>query len=595
MKVSFDSRPGEDVMFVVADPGWITGQSYLISASLATRTTGIIVEGTPVFPNAGRFASIIERHKVTIFKSGVTFLKGVMSNPQNKIDVEQYDMRTLRVATFCAEPVSPAVQQFGMELMCSQYINSYWATEHGGIVWTHFYGNEDYPLRADAHTFPLPWIFGDVWVEDGVDAEGRTIPRPAAYGERGEIVITRPYPYLARTIWGDAENLGKPGWKGDAERYINTYWSKWSGTWTYTQGDFAMKYEDGSFTLHGRSDDVINVSGHRLGTEEIEGAILRDRQINPDSPVGNVIVVGAPHREKGLTPVAFILTAPGRRLTTEDRRRLGEMVRQEKGAVAVPSDFIELSQFPETRSGKYVRRLLSNLLLGESPDDTSALKNPEALKEIKAKIDSWRTRSQIEESQQLFEIFRYFRIQYNDVRPGEKIAVVTITNPPVNALNERALDELNTIVDHLARRQDVRVVIFTGQGTASFVAGADIKQFLEEMHTVEEALPLPKKAHLAFRKIEGMDKPVIAAVNGVALGGGDELQIATHYRAAEPTARFGQPEIALNLMPGYGGTQRLPRLLEDRGGEEGLLKALQIVLNGRQVEVDEGAGYRPHR
>ncbi|MFQ6019165.1 MAG: AMP-binding protein, partial [Dehalococcoidia bacterium] len=269
MKVSFDSRPGEDVMYVIADPGWITGQSYLISASLATRTTGIISEGTPVFPSAGRFASIIERHKVTIFKAGVTFLKSVMSNPQNKADVEQYNMGSLRVATFCAEPVSPAVQQFGMELMCPQYINSYWATEHGGIVWTHFYGNDDFPLRPDAHTYPLPWIFGDVWLEDGTDAEGRSIPRPAAFGEKGEIIISRPYPYLARCIWGDAENLDRPGWKGDAQRYSETYWGKWAGAWAYTQGDFAIKYEDGSFTLHGRSDDVINVSGHRMGTEEI--------------------------------------------------------------------------------------------------------------------------------------------------------------------------------------------------------------------------------------------------------------------------------------------------------------------------------------
>ncbi|MFQ6020317.1 MAG: enoyl-CoA hydratase-related protein, partial [Dehalococcoidia bacterium] len=410
--------------------------------------------------------------------------------------------------------------------------------------------------------------------------------------EKGEIVVTAPYPYLARTIWGDGENVGKPGWKGDFERFAAVYYGRFresSGepAWAYLQGDFARRHADGGFSLHGRSDDVINVSGHRMGTEEIEGAVLRDRQINPDSPVGNVIVVGAPHREKGLTPVAFVQTAPGRRLTTEDRRRLAELVRQEKGAVAVPSDFIEVSQFPETRSGKYMRRYLSSLFLDEPLGDTTTLKNPESLTEIQAKIESWRTRARIEETQQLFEVFRYFRIQYNDVRPGERVAVVTVTNPPVNALNERALDELNTIVDHLARRQEVRAVIFTGRGTASFVAGADIKQFLEEMHSVDQALPLPKKAHFAFEKIERMDKPVIAAVNGVALGGGNEFQIAAHYRVAEPTARFGQPEIALNLIPGYGGTQRLPRLLASRRGEEGFLRALEIILNGRHVEAEE--------
>ncbi len=391
MPVSFDARPG-DVMYVIADPGWITGQSYMISAALTTRTTSIVTEGSPVYPNAGRYASIIERYKVNIFKAGVTFLKTVMSSPQNVADVQQYDMHTLRVCTFCSEPTSPSVQQFGMDLMCPQYINSYWATEHGGIVWTHFYGNADFPLRADAHAYPLPWIFGDVWIptDEGTDADAGQHYRSADLEELGEIVITRPYPYLARTLWGNAEHLGQPGWKGDGERYASTYWNRWADTWAYTQGDFAQKYADGSFSLHGRSDDVINVSGHRIGTEEIEGAILRDKQLNPASPVGNVIVVGAPHRQKGLTPLAFVLTVAGRHLTREDERRLANLVRQEKGAVAVPSDFIEVAAFPETRSGKYMRRFLRNLIVGEPLGDTTTLRNPESLVEIERKIEQWR-------------------------------------------------------------------------------------------------------------------------------------------------------------------------------------------------------------
>jgi acrylyl-CoA reductase (NADPH)/3-hydroxypropionyl-CoA dehydratase/3-hydroxypropionyl-CoA synthetase len=140
MSVSFDAAPG-DVLFVVADPGWITGQSYLIAGALLTRVTTVIAEGSPVFPHAGRFASIIERYKVNIFKAGVTFLKSVMQDPENLSDIKPYDMSSLKVATFCAEPVSPAVQAFAMEHVVPWYINSYWATEHGGIVWTHFYGN----------------------------------------------------------------------------------------------------------------------------------------------------------------------------------------------------------------------------------------------------------------------------------------------------------------------------------------------------------------------------------------------------------------------------------------------------------------------
>ena len=603
MRVAFDATAG-DVMYVVADPGWITGQSYMISAALTTRVTSVFTEGAPVFPHAGRFASIIERHKVSIFKAGVTFLKGIMQDAQNAEDVKRYDLSTLRVCTFCAEPTSPSVQQFGMDLLAPWYINSYWATEHGGIAWTHFYGNSDYPLRADAHTYPLPWVVGDVWSELTPDdqnpeaplalfrrADGTGAPfRRAALKEKGEIVISAPYPYLARTVWGDSDNFRVEGgkvsaaWKGDIGRWTSTYWSRWKGVWAYTQGDFAMRYMDGSFSLHGRSDDVINVSGHRMGTEEIEGAILRHRQLDPDSPVGNVIVVGAPHREKGLTPLAFVKPSAGRTLTQDDKRRLTELVRFEKGAVAVPSDFIEVTQFPETRSGKYVRRMVRALVEGSDVGDMSTLRNPESIAELTAAIDEWQRRQKLSEEQQLFERYRYFRVQYNTLARGATVATVYVTNPPVNALNERALDELNIVVDHLARRDDVKAVIFTGDGTSSFVAGADIRQFLDEIHTLDQARVLPNNAQLAFRLIEQMNKPCIAAIQGVALGGGMEFALACHYRIAEPYSQFGQPEIRLRLLPGYGGTQRLPRLLSDRRGADGLRDAMELLLSGRNVD-----------
>ncbi len=610
MPVAFDAAPG-DVMYVVADPGWITGQSYLIAASLLTRVTTVITEGSPVFPHAGRFASIIERHKVNIFKAGVTFLKSVMQDPENLSDVKTYDMSSLQVATFCAEPTSPAVQAFAMEIVTPWYINSYWATEHGGIAWTHFYGNKDFPLRPDAHTYPLPWVLGDVWVEDAeqtnpdgsafqmsraADAGGAPW-RQADAGEKGEIVITLPYPYLARTIWGDTENFSvesdgaiariNPEWKGDFERYAETYWRRWRGAWAYTQGDFAIKHEDGSFSLHGRSDDVINVSGHRIGTEEIEGAILRDKTLDPQSPVGNVLVVGAPHREKGVTPIAFVTPAGGKKLTQEDRRRLTDLVRTEKGAVAAPSDFLEVSEFPETRSGKYMRRMVRAIVEDGDVGDVTTLRNPESLNELRQVVDAWQRKQQLSEDQPLFERYRYFLIQYNDLAPGKRVATVTVTNPPVNALNERAIDELVIVVEHLSRKDDVAAVVFTGSGNASFVAGADIRQMLEEVNTVSEAMVLPNNAQLAFRKIETMGKPCIAAIQGVALGGGMEFALACHYRIAEPMARFGQPEINLRLLPGYGGTQRLPRLLAEKSGQEGLRDALDLILGGRAIGADE--------
>jgi acrylyl-CoA reductase (NADPH)/3-hydroxypropionyl-CoA dehydratase/3-hydroxypropionyl-CoA synthetase len=268
-------------------------------------------------------------------------------------------------------------------------------------------------------------------------------------------------------------------------------------------------------------------------------------------------------------------------------KRLTELVRQEKGALAVPGDWIEVSQFPETRSGKYMRRFLGKMFVDEPLGDTTTLRNPESLNEIQQKTDLWKRKAKTGEEQKMFESYRFFLIQYVPVTNERLIAGITMTNPPVNALNERALDEFNTILEHLSRREDVGIVVFTGQGTNSFVAGADVKQFLEEMHEVEDVLPIAKKAHRAFERIENLGKPFIVAVNGVALGGGNELQMAAHYRVAEPFAEFGQPEINLHLIPGYGGTQRLPRLLEEFAGETGVQKALEIILSGRKIDALE--------
>jgi len=324
-----------------------------------------------------------------------------------------------------------------------------------------------------------------------------------------------------------------------------------------------------------------------MGTEEIEGAILRDRQLTPDTPVGNCCVVGAPHREKGLTPLAFIVPVQGCKLTSNDRKRLDDLVRNEKGAVSVPEDYLEVSALPETRSGKYMRRLLTALVLGEPLGDTSTLRNPECLPELKKKVQKWLKYQQSAAEQELIERFRYFRVEYHPVKvPGSTdkttLAVVWVTNPPVNALNERALDELNTVVNHLNHRADVKAIVFTGAGNKSFVAGADIVQMHDEIHTVEDAITLPHNAQLAFNKIEKMHKPCVAAINGVALGGGLEFTLVCHYRVADVFAEFGTPEINLKMLPGYGGTQRLPRLLAKSGN---LSKAVEIVLGGRSIDA----------
>jgi acrylyl-CoA reductase (NADPH)/3-hydroxypropionyl-CoA dehydratase/3-hydroxypropionyl-CoA synthetase len=583
----FDVGP-EDRMYTVADPGWITGQSYLIAAPLACGITTIQVEGSPLFPNAGRFTSIIERHRVTIFKAGSTFLKTVMTDPQSVADMMAHDLSRLKVGTFCAEPVSPAVQRFAMDQLCHRYINSYWATEHGGIVlsrrWAH-----DQELAPDAKTWALPWIDAEVRIAEENDESGRaTRWRRADPGERGELVLTSPYPYLARTIWGDAERLGTPAWRGDIDRFRAVYFDRWAGGLAYTQGDYARVHPDGAITLHGRSDDVINTSGHRIGTEEIEGAILRDKILRPESPVGNVVVVGAPHEERGQTPVAFLLPAPGRVVTADDLRRLDQLVRNEKGAPAVPSDYLVVSQFPETRSGKYMRRMLRALLLDEPLGDTSTLRNPESVDEIRKAVSQWREYSRLADERRVLEQYRYLEVETHRLVEGKELAVVRLTHPPVNALNERSLDELLTVLHHLARREAVAGVVVTGSGT-TFVAGADVKELLEvgELGDREGAATLPHAAHAAFDALEHLGKPVVAAANGAALGGGNEMALACTWVVAEATAIFGQPEVNLNLLPGYGGTQRLPRRLHAKRGEAGVADAVRLIVTGRSIDADE--------
>ncbi|MEM1435154.1 MAG: AMP-binding protein, partial [Pseudomonadota bacterium] len=587
LRVVFNAQEG-DRIYTIADPGWILGQSYLIGAPLAVGITSIVAEGSPLFPHAGRFSSIIARHGATIFKAGSTFLKAVMTDPASTADMAAFDMTKLKAGTFCAEPVSPPVQQFAMERICEHYINSYWATEHGGIVFTCPWGGFK-PLAADAKTWALPWIQAEVRVPTETNNAGQaTAWRVAEEGEKGELVITQPYPYLARTIWGDPDSLGTPAWRGDLTRFRSVYFDRWADDLVYTQGDFARTHADRAITLHGRSDDVINVSGHRVGTEEIEGAILRDKALRADSPVGNAVVVGAPDEEKGETPVAFIIPAPGARIQDEDLARLTSLVRTEKGATAVPSDYLIVSAFPETRSGKYMRRTLRGILLDEPLGDLSTLRNPEVVDEIISTVAEWRAFGNLAAARDIVQSYRYLRVENHELAPGRMLALITISAPPVNSLNERSLDELNTVLQHVKSREDVAVVVITGAGNA-FVAGADVKELLEvgEAGDLDSAQTPPNAAHTAFSTLEQLGKPVIAAVNGPALGGGNELVLACSYVVADGRARFGQPEINLNLMPGYGGTQRLPRKLLRRRGEDGLLAALRIIFDGRSFDVRE--------
>ena len=410
----FDLQPNADMLLVIATPGWITGQSYMIAAALLCRVPSILLEGSPVSP-PDRFAATIERHGATVLKAGSTFLRMLMTIPESDVVVGSRDLSSLRVGTFCAEPVNGAVHAFAQRHLTPYYINSYWATEHGGLVWSrclHASATQQ-PLLPDARTWPLPWIDGNVWqrttaVED-VDADGCWSVAPD--GVVGEVVIQHRYPYLALTVW-QSDGFGTDEWRGDVVRW-GAYFSggsvsrgSVSGQMAYFQGDAAVRHPDGAYTFHGRSDEVINVGGNRIGTEEIESALLADTTRPEGSPLRNCAVVGMPDEVRGTVPVAFVVLHPPvcavvgesgppppalaptldpapSMLDAALQRRLGALVQRRLGPTAVPAMMVAVPCLPETHSGKYVRRLLQSMLVDAPLGELGSLRNPECIEPLR--------------------------------------------------------------------------------------------------------------------------------------------------------------------------------------------------------------------
>jgi acrylyl-CoA reductase (NADPH)/3-hydroxypropionyl-CoA dehydratase/3-hydroxypropionyl-CoA synthetase len=417
-----------------------------------------------------------------------------------------------------------------------------------------------------------------------IATDGRRGPatawRAAEPGEKGELVITQPYPYLARTIWGDAEHLGSPSWRGDIERFREVYFTAGRGL-AYTQGDYARAATTTArFTLHGRSDDVINVSGHRIGTEEIEGAILRDKTLRKDSPVGNVVVVGAPHDEKGETPVAFLIPAPGARLGDDDLARLQAWC----AARRAPRPCRRTSSWcPPSRKRAPASTCAARCARSCSTSPWATCR--------RCATPRWSTRSAIGRRLEGLRPLRGAGDRPELPLPARREPRARARSLRGAAGHRRAAGELPERAlpgraQHRAaaraHQDEIEAVVITGARNA-FVAGADVKELLEvgEAGDLESAQTPPNAAHTAFSTLENLGKPVIAAVNGPALGGGNELVLACAYVVADGHARFGQPEINLNLLPGYGGTQRLPRRLHSGAATTGLVDAVRLILRPR--------------
>lgn len=363
MRWTFDVKP-DDIYWCTADVGWITGHSYVAYGPLAMGATQIVFEGIPTYPNAGRFWQMIEKHKVSIFYTAPTairsLIKAVETDPSTH--PSHYNLSSLRLLGTVGEPINPEAWMWYYEQVGGSrcpIVDTFWQTETGGHVITPLPGAT--ALVPGSCTLPFPGIDIDV-----VDETGKDVP----WGTGGLLVIKKPWPSMIRTIYNDPE------------RFIASYYPADLGGKTYLAGDGAIRdAKTGNFTIMGRIDDVLNVSGHRLGTMEIESALVANHL------VAEAAVVGKPHDIKGESVVAYVVLK-GSRPQGDDAKKivseLREWVGKEIGPIAKPDEIRFGDNLPKTRSGKIMRRLLRSLAKGEEiTSDISTLDNPAILDQLK--------------------------------------------------------------------------------------------------------------------------------------------------------------------------------------------------------------------
>ncbi|MEJ8814197.1 acetate--CoA ligase [Variovorax ureilyticus] len=360
---TFDLRP-EDVFWCTADIGWVTGHSYITYGPLALGATQVVFEGVPTYPDAGRFWKMIQDHHVTVFYTAPTairsLIKAAESNPA--VHPSRYDLSSLRILGSVGEPINPAAWEWYHEHVGGRrcpIVDTFWQTETGGHMITPLPGVT--PLVPGSCTLPFPGIAAAV-----VDETGQEMP----WGEGGMLVVKRPWPSMIRTIWNDPDRFKKSYFPDEFQgRY-------------YLAGDGAIRdAKTGYFTITGRIDDVLNVSGHRMGTMEIESALVGKTDL-----VAEAAVVGRPDDTTGEAICAFVVLKRNRPQGEDAKKIAAELrdwVAKEIGPIAKPKDIRFGDNLPKTRSGKIMRRLLRSVAAGEAiKQDISTLENPAILEQL---------------------------------------------------------------------------------------------------------------------------------------------------------------------------------------------------------------------
>jgi acetyl-CoA synthetase len=355
---TFDIKDS-DVYWCTADVGWVTGHTYVAYGPLALGATVLMYEGAPTYPDGGRFWKICETHGVSIFYTAPTAIRALMKLGDSI--PAKYDLSKLRLLGSVGEPINPEAWMWYHRVIGKErcpIVDTWWQTETGSIMMTPVPGVT--PTKPGSCTKPLPGIFADI-----VDEDGRPVKTP---GGGGYLVIKRPWPSMLRTIWNDNN------------RYLSTYWEKFQNRY-YVAGDSAHRDKDGYYWIMGRIDDVLNVAGHRLGTMEIESALVAH------SKVAEAAVVSRPHEIKGESVFAYVVLnvarpegAAAKSLIDELRGWVGEQL----SPIAKPDEIRLTDNLPKTRSGKIMRRLLRAIARGEEiTQDMSTLENPAILEQLR--------------------------------------------------------------------------------------------------------------------------------------------------------------------------------------------------------------------
>lgn len=350
-----------DVFFCTADIGWITGHSYLVYGPLLNGATTIMFEGVPTYPDASRFWQIIEKHKVNIFYTAPTAIRALMKKGDEFVD--KYKMSSLKVLGTVGEPINEEAWNWYNEKVGKkncQIVDTWWQTETGGILISAL--SNLTKSKASFAGNPLPGIEPILLDNEGVEVTEADIS--------GNLCIKKPWPSMIRGVWGDKE------------KFIDTYLSKFPGY--YFAGDGAFRNSEGLYRIVGRVDDVINVSGHRLGSAEIENAINKHEEICESA------VIGFPHDVKGEAICAFAIAKKDLADKIDDvRQEIIALVKKEIGGVAIPDKIFISSDLPKTRSGKIMRRILKKLINKEQDlGDITTLVNPEIVEQLKEKINA---------------------------------------------------------------------------------------------------------------------------------------------------------------------------------------------------------------